>query len=141
MSDGWIVIPNWDRFQHYRDRNPAWIKLYTELQYDEEWLRLSLRLRGILVGLWIEYALSRRVLGASPARLGRKLGDSTVRHRDLERLRDAGFIELSASKPLAQRERQREKRSSELSKPRRRSSAKRAAPELLNFPEYLETLH
>ena len=34
--DGWIVIPNWEKFQHYTDRNPPWVKLYTELNRRDE---------------------------------------------------------------------------------------------------------
>lgn len=112
MSERWIVVPNWEKFQHYKDRNPAWIKLYTELQDKDEWLDLSLRLRGMLCGIWLLYAKSGQQLGASPARLGRMLGESTVRVRDLERLESAGFITFSASKPLAQIKSKRQRKRS-----------------------------
>jgi hypothetical protein len=98
-----IVIPNWDEFQHYKDRRPVWIKNYTELTTDRKYMSLTLRQRGILHGIWLLYAASRRDLGANVAQLGRMLGEETVRTRDLEALSDAGFIELSASAPLATR--------------------------------------
>ena len=41
MTDGWIVIPNWDKFQHYKDRDPVWIKLYLELNSRDDWRRLT----------------------------------------------------------------------------------------------------
>ena len=54
MTDlGWIEIPNWDRFQHYRDRDPPWIKFYTELLHDPDYLALSGDQRAILHGLWL----------------------------------------------------------------------------------------
>lgn len=31
MSRRYIRIVNWDRYQHYKNRRPPWIKLYTEL--------------------------------------------------------------------------------------------------------------
>ena len=42
----------------------VWIKLYTELDHDDDWLHLSDAERGLLVRIWIEYALSRRALRA-----------------------------------------------------------------------------
>ncbi len=99
----WIHVCRWEEFQHYKDRDPRWIKSYTRLLGDWNYLRLSLRLRGLLHGIWLLYAASGRELGASPAQLGRMLGDDTVRMRDLESLSHAGFIVLSASKSLAPR--------------------------------------
>ena len=100
MADQWIVIPNWGKFQHYKDRNPPWIKLYTELAKKDEWQRLTLHQRGVLVTIWLEYALtsgqvSVRSLSGNP-QLGLRV--SSVQ---LKALSDAGFIALVASKPLA----------------------------------------
>lgn len=103
-ADRWIVVPNWGDFQHYKDRDPTWIKFYTRLMSDAEYMRLSFRLRGILGGIWLLYAASDgQVLGSSPAQLGRMIGGEEVRTRDIEALVHAGFIQLSASKPLALR--------------------------------------
>jgi hypothetical protein len=33
-----IQIKNWDRFQHYKDRDPPWIKLYRDLLSAESWV-------------------------------------------------------------------------------------------------------
>lgn len=102
MSE-WIVIPNWDGptgFQHYKDRNPKWIKNYTELMSDEDYLALTLAERGVLHGLWLEYASSRRALPRNTSSLTRRLGQK-VTNKQLERLNHAGFIGFSASRPLA----------------------------------------
>jgi hypothetical protein len=98
MPMQWIVIPNWDKFQHYKDRTPPWIKLYTELNSSDAWLSLTDAERGLLVTIWVEYARSRGDLKASrvPAARAQK-----NRRRGFERLNDAGFIQLSASRPLA----------------------------------------
>jgi len=110
MEDGmsaperWIVVPNWREFQHYKDRDPRWIKAYTRLLSDAEYLALSFRLRGILHSIWLLYAASDGLVsGSSPAQLGRMLGADAVRTRDIESLNHAGFIRFSASKPLALR--------------------------------------
>lgn len=36
-----IKIKNWDRFQHYKHRNPPWIRLYRALLTDPEWFELQ----------------------------------------------------------------------------------------------------
>lgn len=106
MGDGqlWIVIPGWDEFQHrdvMRTKNvPPWIKAYTRLLSDDEYLDLSHHLRGVLLGLWLEYARSTRQLRDSTVALTRRLGQRVTR-RDLESLNDAGFIAFSASKPAS----------------------------------------
>lgn len=98
----WIVIPNWDRFQHYSNRTPTWIKLYTELAHNDDWRDLTWHQRGVLCGIWLEYAAARGQLGASTTSLTRRLG-GRVTMQTLKALSDAGFIDIVASKPLALR--------------------------------------
>lgn len=33
-----ISIKNWERFQHYKDRDPPWIKLYRDMLTSESWV-------------------------------------------------------------------------------------------------------
>ncbi len=107
MSDlGWIVISNWDHFQHYRDRNPPWIKNYTELLHDENYLGLTGDQRSILHGLWLEYASSRCRLRADTSSLSRRLA-LRVTTAQLKALNHAGFIEFDASGVIAPRARAR----------------------------------
>ena len=96
--DGWIVVPNWDRFQHYQDRRPVWIKVYLELADSEEWAALSLAQRGLLVSIWVEFCSSR---GHLPVRSLSKRVRQKTSERTVKSLSDAGFISIVASKPLA----------------------------------------
>jgi len=96
--DLWIVVPRWSEFQHYGDRDPTWIKVYTRLTSDDEWLGLTWAERGLLLGIWLEYA---RANGEIRTRNLRGTLGERVFKRHLERLNDAGFIGFSASKPLA----------------------------------------
>lgn len=94
MGEEWIIVPNWERFQHYGlVRTPAWIKLYTNLNSHDAWADLSMSERGLLVTIWIEYARSKRRLKTSRIR-----AEDGYRHfrRHLESLNDAGFIRLSS---------------------------------------------
>lgn len=117
MEDQWILIPNWGKFQHYKDRVPLWIKVYLELRSRDEWDQLSFAERGLLVSIWVEYAASDGQIRTRS--LQHRFGHR-VRIDSLERLSHAGFIELVAIKPVelryqaasthARRERREEKR-------------------------------
>lgn len=48
-----IRIKNWDKFQHYKGRQPPWIKVYIELLDDVEWFNLSGTDAKALVMLWL----------------------------------------------------------------------------------------
>ena len=137
MSDNqWVVIPNWDKFQHYKDRDPVWIKLYTGLNSRDDWLQLSIAERGLLCTAWIEYARSAEHLRVENVR---RLCAGKARQKHWTSLSDAGFVELSASKPLAlARSREKEKRHKDLKQPVENQKPG-TGPELLNFAEYLES--
>lgn len=117
----WIVVRNWEKFQHYRDRHPTWIKVYTELLDDPAYLGLTWVQRGLLHGLWLWYAMSRGCVPLDLKMINRKL-NCNVKMRTVEALNHAGFIEFSASKPLpigylalAREEKRREMTESDLS--------------------------
>jgi hypothetical protein len=48
-----MKIKNWEKFQHYKDRNPPWIKLHNELQNDPDWHELSGDAAKLLINLWM----------------------------------------------------------------------------------------
>ena len=99
MDGGWIVIRNWDKFQHYRDREPVWIKNYVRLLHDDNYLGLTFHQRGLLHGLWIAYAASGRQIRDSTASVHRMLGQRTT-NAQLLSLNRAGFIDVLASAEL-----------------------------------------
>jgi hypothetical protein len=100
IQEGWVVICDWDKYQHYKDRNPVWIRFYTELLADDEYRRLPLGTRSLLCGLWLAFASSHGQLRLDTRSLSQRLAQR-VTMAQLERLNDAGWIEVSASKPLA----------------------------------------
>jgi hypothetical protein len=102
MSKRYIVVPNWDKFQHYHDRDkPAWIKLHTALLHDDDFLDLTIPQRMALVGIWILYAESGRKLSENTSKLSRQLGQRITK-RTLESLNHAGFIQFSSRPSLEQ---------------------------------------
>lgn len=128
-DDLWIIVPNWAKFQHYKDRTPRWIKQYSDLVHRDEYLELSPTSRALLHGIWSLYALADGVLraGVVPGEL--RLPNARPSHWDA--LTDAGFIQLSASKPLALRalareEERREEKTRVRAKPKPRELERRA---------------
>ena len=101
-GERWIVIPNWREFQHYRKRDPSWIKSYTRQHADDAYLALTPHRRALLHDLRLAFASHDGQLTLNTRSLSRHL-QLRVTMRDLEALNDAGFIAFSASKPLALR--------------------------------------
>jgi hypothetical protein len=96
---GYIYIPNWEKFQHYKDKSsPAWIKCYRRLLSDDAYLALSLADRGLLLNLWLlcSDAGEGRV-SADRRLLARRLN---VRRVSLDALIQAGFIQVRSRKRL-----------------------------------------
>jgi hypothetical protein len=99
----WIEVIGWDRFQHYRDRGPLWIKTYVRLLDDDAYLSLTQHRALLLHRLWLQYAISDRTLRDDTRNLSRRCAMKVTRS-DLDALCDAGFIRVAASKPLAKPE-------------------------------------
>ena len=80
MRPQYLRVRNWEKFQHYKDRRPVWIKLYVDILQDYELGTLSDSQLGQLVKLWIlaagcdnaipnDQAFVRRLTGSSSLRL------------------------------------------------------------------------
>ncbi len=102
-ADRWIIVNRWEDFQHYKDRDPKWIKNYVRLLYDDDYMSLSPAQRGVLHGLWMMYAACGGTLTFRRARahLAQTPHESRTFSAHVESLNHAGFIHFSASKPLA----------------------------------------
>jgi hypothetical protein len=108
----WIVVNRWEEFQHpdvMRSQSPAWIKVYTNLLDNPDYLGLTPPQRGVLHGLWILYARSHGHVPENTATLSRKLNVRVLK-RTLEALNHAGFIHFSASRPASTEKRRLEKK-------------------------------
>lgn len=46
-------IKNWEKFQHFKDRRPPWVKLYWDLLDDQQWHKLDESAAKLLVMLWL----------------------------------------------------------------------------------------
>lgn len=97
----WIWVKNWERFQPRSDRpGLPWLRIYTTLLDDGDWLTLSSDDRVVLLTIWCQ--TQKLGSGLVEGDLKRLCALSNVgwspRSRNLERLVQAGFIELSTTK-------------------------------------------
>jgi hypothetical protein len=100
--DGFVAIVNLASFQHYKDRNPPWIKLHTALLEKYEYQCLQDASKSHLVGLWMLASRLDNKIPNDPVWIAQRIGATSP--VNLQPLLDAGFIELlgsRASKPLA----------------------------------------
>src|SRR6267142_168233 len=62
-----ISVTNWDDFQHYRDRDPPWIKLYRDILTSEPWLFGSDCSRLVQIAIILLAARFKNSIPADPA--------------------------------------------------------------------------
>jgi hypothetical protein len=100
----YIEVVNFDRFQHYKDRNPPWIKLYGTLLDDYQFSRLQDASKMHLLGIWLLASKCENRVPADPQWIGQRIGATEL--VNLQVLIAAGFLNLiqPASNPIATRE-------------------------------------
>ena len=106
-------VRNFERFQHYKDRSPPWIKLYNELLDDYSFGLLPDASKLHLVAIWLLASRSNNRIPHDPNWIAKRI--SATEKVDLELLHSAGFIEVhgagtaqAARKPDADPERETE---------------------------------
>lgn len=93
------MIPGWEKFQHYGNREATWIKNYVELLDRDEYMALTPTAVAMLHRLWLLYARRRGVLRRSL--MTHAVTGVVARPSHWQELEMQGFITFSASKPLA----------------------------------------
>lgn len=85
-------VKNFDRFQHYKDRSPPWIKLYNELLDDYEFGLLPDATKMHLVAIWLLASRSENKIPFDPKWVGNRINATDA--VNLQLLADNGFIVL-----------------------------------------------
>ncbi len=86
----WITCPNWGEFQHYKDRDPPWIKLHRKILDNWDWGCLPDASKAHLMGIWLLLARHNNRIPGDPVWIGKRL--SATEHVDLQVLVDAGLL-------------------------------------------------
>ena len=93
---GFLRICQWEKYQHYRDRNPPWIKLHQELVTSITWTLADNASRVLAIALMMLAAKTGNNIPADPEYVKRV----TYLHEvpDFSQLLHLGFIEIVPSK-------------------------------------------
>jgi len=86
-----LRIRNWEKFQHYKDRNPPWIKLHKDLLMSEQWVIATDAQRALLIAIMLLAARNDNAIPENPAYIQKVAHlDETP---DLSWLVDVGFCD------------------------------------------------
>jgi len=94
-------VTNWDQYQHYKDRDPSWIKLYARLLDSYAFAALADNSKWHLIGIFLLASKQGNRIPGDPRWVRKKIAART--RVDLTALLSAGFIEEDASTPLPER--------------------------------------
>jgi len=83
-------VKNFEKFQHYKDRSPPWIKLYNETLENYEFGSLNDATKGQLIGIWLLASRMDNKLPFDPRWIASKI--NATEPVDLEALYSSGFI-------------------------------------------------
>lgn len=87
-----LKVKNWDQYQHYKTRNPPWIKLHVKLLNDRTFTDLNCYQRGLLMQLWILASENEGSFPNDIEEIKFRLRDNKIRQKDINMLIDKGFL-------------------------------------------------
>lgn len=91
----YFIVKNWKEFQHYKDRNPPWIKLHYEILASETWVMLADASRVLLTACMLVASRNEGRVPNNPDYIKRVAYLNT--RPNFKPLIDVGFLEI----PLA----------------------------------------
>ena len=89
----YLRVPNLDKFQHYKDRTPPWIKLHNSILEDYEFACLPDNSKWHLVAIWLLASRTENKFPADPKWIAHKI--SATGKVDIDILLSHGFLELT----------------------------------------------
>ena len=100
---GYLRVVNLERFQHYKDRSPPWIKLHAQTLESYEFARLQDASKAHLMLIWLLASRTGNRIPNDPIWVRNKIG--AREDVNLDELQLFGFLEpeQDASNPLASR--------------------------------------
>ena len=95
----YFQVVNWDEFQHYKDRNPPWIKLHNQLLDNYDFCCLQDASKAHLLCIWMLASRTGNKIPLNSDWLKGKIGSTG--NIDLDELLASGFIEkIVGNQPL-----------------------------------------
>ena len=93
----YFSVKNFDKFQHYKDRKPPWIKLYNDLLDDYEFAALPDASKMHLIAIWLLASRYENRIPHDTEWISRRI--NATENIDLDALVGAGFILLNQPLP------------------------------------------
>lgn len=87
-----LYVKDWERFQHYGNRTPPWIKLYNDLLENYEFAQLPDASKAHLVSIWLLASRMSNSIPADSEFIAKKIG--ATEPVDLCVLINAGFLRV-----------------------------------------------
>lgn len=96
-------VKGWEKHQHYKDRNPPWIRFYNTTLDDYEVAHLPDVAKAHLFGIWLLASRYENIIPYDANWIGKKINATSP--VDLDQLTSLGLIEIigARTKPLARR--------------------------------------
>ena len=94
----YLYVKNWEKFQHYKDRSPAWIKLHASLLNNYDFNCLSDDGKLHLMLIWLLASQTDNKIPADAEYIAKKIG--VTKNINFKELIDKGFL-VDASNMLA----------------------------------------
>lgn len=89
-----ISVKNWEKFQHYKDRNPPWIKLHRDLLRDYDFSCLQDADKLLLMLLWLLASQLGNRIPNDPEWIRQQIGVKDI--PSIKPLIDQGFIYIDS---------------------------------------------
>jgi hypothetical protein len=87
----YVQVKDFDRFQHYKDRDPPWIKLYVRILEDYAFGTLPDAQKAHLMLIWVLASKMDNKIPKDPVFVKNRIGANTA--VDLDALVAAGFLQ------------------------------------------------
>ena len=93
----YIVVKNFEKYQHYSKRPLIWIKLYRDLLNDFKFMQMTPEIRWVLLGLWLLASETGNLTELDREAVAWRLNvtDILLSH-SLKLLEDSGFIRIDS---------------------------------------------
>jgi hypothetical protein len=96
MPQKFLSIKNFEKYQHYKQRNPPWIKLHKSLLGDRDFMNLSIPSRYLYIGLLILCSETDNKVCNDPSWIAQRLS-VPISEIDLKPLYRSGFLLASTT--------------------------------------------
>lgn len=133
-------VKNWSEFQHYKDRNPPWIKLHNHLLDDYEFEMLGDAAKGHLLCIWMLASRTKNEMPYDDKWITKKIGASSK--VNLEALVSAGFLIVEQDASMMLQEVEHDATVSVPSEEKRRGETEKSRVDIGRFtpPTDIETI-